>query len=154
LVGSTKKLTTEKTHAPLVFQSRVRAAPSVVFDSFFGEPGRWLCREAEIDPKVGGTLRLCWPDGCCEGSFVQFEPPSAARFSWHMQGDALPPTMVVISMVPVGRDETALEVEHYGFGVGPEWDMLYVGAARAWAAYLKNLRAVLEAGVDLREDDE
>jgi hypothetical protein len=31
---------------------------------------------------------------------------------------------------------------------------LYVGAARAWAAYLKNLRAVLETGVDLREDDE
>jgi len=137
-----------------VFQSRVRAAPSVVFNAFFGEPGRWLCREAEIDLKVGGTLRLCWPDGCCEGSFVQFEPPSTARFSWHMQGDVLPPTMVVVSMVPVGRDETALEVEHYGFGVGPEWDMLYVGAARAWAAYLKNLRAVLEAGVDLREDDE
>jgi hypothetical protein len=32
--------------------------------------------------------------------------------------------------------------------------MLYVGVARAWAAYLKNLRAVLETGTDLREDDE
>jgi hypothetical protein len=32
--------------------------------------------------------------------------------------------------------------------------MLYVGAARAWAAYLKNLRAVIEAGLDLREPDE
>jgi hypothetical protein len=71
-----------------------------------------------------------------------------------MEGDELPQTMVVVSMVPIGRDETALEVERYGFGVGPDWDLMYVGAARAWAAYLKNLRAVLEAGVDLREDDE
>ena len=144
----------EKTHAPLVFQSRVRAAPAVVFDAFFGEPDRWLCRESKIEPRVEGTLRLCWPDGCCEGRFVQFEQSRVARFSWRMDGDALPHTMVVVSMVPIGRDETALEVEHYGFGVGPDWDMLYIGAARAWAAYLKNLRAVLEAGVDLREEDE
>jgi uncharacterized protein YndB with AHSA1/START domain len=144
----------EKTHAPLVFQSRVRAAPAVVFDAFFGEPNRWLCRESSIETRVDGTLRLCWPDGCCEGRFVQFEHSRVARFSWHMDGDALPHTMVVVSMVPIGRDETALEVEHYGFGVGPDWDMLYIGAARAWAAYLKNLRAVLEAGVDLREEDE
>jgi uncharacterized protein YndB with AHSA1/START domain len=144
----------ERTHAPLIFQSRVRAAPAVVFDAFFGEPDRWLCRESKIEPRVEGTLRLCWPDGCCEGRFVQFEHSRVARFSWHMDGDALPHTMVVVSMVPIGRDETALEVEHYGFGVGPDWDMLYVGAARAWAAYLKNLRAVLEAGVDLREEDE
>jgi uncharacterized protein YndB with AHSA1/START domain len=137
-----------------VFQSRVRAAPAVVFDAFFGEPNRWLCRESSIEPRVDGTLRLCWPDGCCEGRFVQFEHSRVARFSWHMDGDALPQTMVVVSMVPIGRDETALEVEHYGFGVGPDWDMLYIGAARAWAAYLKNLRAVLEAGVDLREEDE
>ena len=37
---------------------------------------------------------------------------------------------------------------------GTDWDAMYVGAARAWASYLKNLRAVLETGVDLREDDE
>jgi hypothetical protein len=70
-----------------------------------------------------------------------------------MEGDALPETMVVLSLEE-DADRTALELEHYGFGVGPDWDVQYVGAARAWAAYLKNLRAVLEAGVDLREADE
>src|SRR5438270_537112 len=69
-------------------------------------------------------------------------------------GDAVPETMVVVRMDADGSDGTVLELEHYGFGVGPDWDPLYVGAARAWAAYLKNLRAVLEAGVDLREPDE
>jgi uncharacterized protein YndB with AHSA1/START domain len=98
---------------------------------------------------------MCWPDGCFEGRFVQCVPSSGARFTWRMDGDALPETMVVVSLaLSADNERTALELEHYGFGVGPDWDMLYVGAARAWAAYLKNLRAVLEAGVDLREDDE
>ena len=148
-------MTPEKTRAPLVFQSRVGASPHAVFDAFFREPRRWLCRDATVDLQVGGTLRLCWPDGCFEGRFMQVEPPTVARFSWHMDGDPLPETMVVVSTSPTENgDQTALEVEHYGFGAGPDWDALYVGAARAWAAYLKNLRAVLEAGVDLREDDE
>jgi uncharacterized protein YndB with AHSA1/START domain len=133
----------------------VGAPPEVVFDAFFREPGRWLCREASIDSRVGGQVRMCWPDGCFEGRFVQYAPPSGARLTWRMAGDVLPETMVVVSMDPSEHPgRTALEVEHYGFGIGPDWDMQYVGAARAWAAYLKNLRAVLETGVDLREDDE
>jgi uncharacterized protein YndB with AHSA1/START domain len=147
-------VTAEKTRPPLVFQSRVKASPAAVFDAFFREPQRWLCREASIDPRVGGELRLCWQDTCFNGRFVQCEPGAAARFSWRMQGDDLPETMVVVSFESDGEDQTALELEHYGFGVGTDWDVMYVGAARAWAAYLKNLRAVLEAGVDLREDDE
>jgi uncharacterized protein YndB with AHSA1/START domain len=133
----------------------VRAAPSVVFDAFFVQPQRWLCRQAEIEPRLDGRIRLCWPDGCFEGQFVQCEPPHLARFSWRMQGDDLPETMVVVHTDPGSNsDETTFELEHYGFGVGPDWDELYVGAARAWASYLKNLRAVLETGVDLREADE
>jgi uncharacterized protein YndB with AHSA1/START domain len=144
----------EKTRPPLIFQSRVKASPRAVYDAFFREPSNWLCREANIDLRVGGELRLCWPDGCFEGRFVQCEPSTVARFSWRMQGDSLPETMVVVRTDAAGADQTALELEHYGFGVGPDWDALYVGAARAWAAYLKNLRAVLEMGVDLREPDE
>jgi uncharacterized protein YndB with AHSA1/START domain len=144
----------EKTRPPLSFEMRVNAAPAVVFDAIFREPKSWLCRDASMDLQVGGRMRLCWPDGCCEGQFVQFEPGTAARFSWRMEGDDLPETMVVVRTEAAGPNLTALELEHYGFGVGPDWDMLYVGAARAWAGYLKNLRAVLEAGVDLREADE
>ena len=147
----------QKTRAPLIFQSTVGAAPTAVFDAFFREPARWLCREASIDGRVDGALKLCWPDGCFEGRFVQYEPPTVARFSWRMQGDALPETMVVVRAEAAERESrpaTALELEHYGFGAGDDWDLLYMGAARAWASYLKNLRAVLEMGVDLREADE
>jgi len=144
----------DKTRAPLIFQSVVGAEPAVVFDAFFGEPTRWLCREASVDRRVGGAVRLCWPDGCLDGRFMQCEPPTVARFSWHMENDPLPETMVVVRVEAAeqhGRPASAIELEHYGFGVGGDWDMMYVGAARAWASYLKNLRAVLELGVDLRE---
>lgn len=144
----------ERTRAPLIFQARVKAPPAVVFDAFFGEPTRWLCRQASIEQQVGGQVRMCWPDGCFVGRFVQFEPLATARFTWQMEGDALPETMVVVSFQSEGGDQTALELEHYGFGTGPDWDMLYLGAARAWSAYVKNLRAVLETGTDLREADE
>ncbi len=148
-------MTTEKTRAPLVFQSRVSASPRAVFDAFFREPQRWLCREATIDLQVGGQFRMCWPDGCFAGRFVQVVPGEVARFSWRMDGDPLPETMIVVSIASgENGEQTALELEHYGFGAGADWDELYVGAARAWAAYLKNLRAVIEAGVDLREEDE
>jgi uncharacterized protein YndB with AHSA1/START domain len=147
-------VTAEKTRAPLIFQSRINASPDVVFNAFFRAPEQWLCRQAEIDLRVGGELKMCWPDGCFEGRFVQCVPPSVVRFSWRMTGDPLPETMIVVSLDEVDGDQTALELEHYGFGAGPDWDALYVGAARAWAAYLKNLRAVLETGVDLREADE
>jgi uncharacterized protein YndB with AHSA1/START domain len=147
-------MTEEKTRPPLVFQSRVRAEPAAVFDAFFKAPQRWLCRQATVDGQMGGRLRLCWPDGCFEGRIMQWVPASVARFSWRMEGDTLPETMVVVSMASAGPSETAFELEHYGFGVGPDWDGLYLGATRAWAGYLKNLRAVLEMGVDLREPDE
>jgi uncharacterized protein YndB with AHSA1/START domain len=147
-----------QTRPPLVFQSVVGVPPEAVFDAFFRQPERWLCRDgSSVEAQPGGRLRLCWPDGCIEGRFLQFEPPRSGRFTWRFEGDDMPETMVVVSAEPAereGRPCTALEVEHYGFGVGPDWDMLYVGAARAWAAYLKNLRAVLEVGLDLREADE
>src|ERR1700694_3749818 len=104
------------TRPPLIFQAKVGAPPQAVFDAFFREPGRWLCREASIDPRVGGRLRMCWPDGCFEGRFVQCAPPSGARFTWRMDGDTLPETMVVLSLEQSEReDRTALELEHYGF---------------------------------------
>ena len=147
-------MTTEKTRPPLVFQSVIAAPPETVFDTFFNQPERWLCRRgSSVEPAPGGRLRLCWPDAAIEGRFLVFEPPAHGRFTWRFEGDSMPETVVVVRTAPAERG-TALEVEHYGFGVGPDWDMLYVGAARAWAAYLKNLRAVLEAGLDLREPDE
>lgn len=147
----------ESTRPPLVFQVTLAATPPVVFEQFFRQPQRWLCREGAFQAGTGGQLRLCWPDGCVVGHFRQYEPPRLARFTWRFEADPLPETMVVVGFEAVergGAPATRLELEHYGFGAGPDWDLLYVGAARAWAGYLKNLRAVVELGGDLREEGE
>ena len=72
--------------------------------------------------------------GCRQGPLV--------RLARGVEGDELPETMIVVS-VEASEAGSNLELEHYGFGAGPDWDELYVSAARGWAGYLKNLRAVL-----------
>jgi uncharacterized protein YndB with AHSA1/START domain len=147
----------ESTRPALVFATSIAAPQAQVFETLLGAPQRWLCREASVQREPGGRIRLCWPDGCAEGRFVELSPPATSRFTFRMEGDPLPETMVRVAATPTerdGRPATRVELEHYGFGVGPDWDMLYVGCARAWAGYLKNLRAVMEAGLDLREPDE
>jgi uncharacterized protein YndB with AHSA1/START domain len=145
------------TRPPLLFNVTVAAPPEEAFKVFFHQPDRWLCRTGFVEPLPAGRLRFCWPDGCVEGQWVQYQPPSTGRFSWHFDGDELPDTMVVVSFAPAERDGqpcTRVEVEHYGFGAGDDWDALYVSCAVAWAGYLKNLRAIVDADMDLREDAE
>ncbi len=147
----------ESTRPPLVFRTTINASPETVFQAFFDHPERWLCRTGLFEQQPDGRLRLCWQDGCVEGRLAQFEPPRVGRFSWHFEGDPLPETMVVVGIEPTQRDGgpwSVVEVEHYGFGIGPDWEPLYLGAIRAWAGYVKNLRAVVEANLDLREADE
>src|SRR5438132_821265 len=73
------------------------------------------------------------------------------RFSWPDPMGHLPETWVVVLFHDRGP-WTLVELEHYGFGRGDDWDAAYVSAARAWSGYLKNLRSVLGGGLDLRED--
>jgi len=70
------RLSTEKTRPPLVYQLTVASTPSAVFDAFFRQPETWLCRSANVDARVGGELRLCWPDGCFAGRFMHCAPPT------------------------------------------------------------------------------
>ncbi len=147
----------EQTRAPLVFQVTLGASPDEAFRTFFETPERWLCRSGGFDLRAGGGLRLCWADGCVTGRVAQYEPPRTGRFSWRFEGDPLPETMVVVGFQPTqraGSIATLVEVEHYGFGAGRDWEPAYLGTTRAWAGYLKNLRAMVDAGLDLREPNE
>jgi uncharacterized protein YndB with AHSA1/START domain len=146
----------ESTRPPLEYTVSLGLPPERAFATVFSDAERWLCRSASMDLRPGGALRWCWPDGCAEGRVLLFAPPNTARFTFHMDGDRLPDTVVVVDIAQenTNPDRTALTLQHYGFGVGPDWDLLYVGCARAWAGYLKNLRSVVDSGVDLRESNE
>jgi uncharacterized protein YndB with AHSA1/START domain len=111
---------------------------------------RWLAREASV---AQDGLRLGWGDAMVACRVVQRTFESVLRFSWSDPSGALPETFVVLGLYAHG-DHTVVELEHYGFGRGGDWDQMYVDIARAWSGYLKNLRSFLGGGPDLREDNE
>jgi uncharacterized protein YndB with AHSA1/START domain len=145
----------ERTWPPLVFNLTLAAPPETVWRALTdpAELTRWLARAARTEGRPGGSFELRWDDLRIAGRYLQFEPPRRLRFTWGQPESPFPETVIVVNLQP--RDGgTALSWEHYGFGRGEGWDEYYVGSARAWAGYLKNLRSVLETGHDLREDDE
>lgn len=145
----------ERTWPPLVFTSKIDAPPDQVWRALT-QPDqlvRWLPRRAEVDPRVGGSFRFRWGELELAGRYLQFEPARSLRFTWGQPGGPFPETVIVVNLEADGQG-TALSWEHYGFGRGGDWDAYYVGSARAWAGYLKNLKALLETGHDLREEDE
>jgi uncharacterized protein YndB with AHSA1/START domain len=63
----------------------VGAAPEVVWDALTdpGELAEWFGAEAEIDLRVGGTVRFRWPDGTeRRGVVVDLDPPRRLAFRW------------------------------------------------------------------------
>ncbi|SRR5579884_551526 len=142
----------ERTWPPLEFRVTVPAPREAVWRAFT-EPEllvRWLSRQASIE---GDELRLGWGDVAVACRVVQRTHERVLRSSWSDPSGAFPETWVVVLFHARG-ESTLVELEHYGFGRGGDWDELYVASARAWAGYLKNLKSVLGGGPDLREADE
>jgi len=142
----------QRTWPPLEFRVTVPAPRPEVWRAFT-EPRlltRWLARRASAAPD---GLTIGWADASISCRVVQKTHERTLRLSWPDPSQTLPETYVSIWLHARG-ESTLVELEHYGFGRGADWDELYVGAARSWPAYLKNLRCVLGGGADLREDDE
>ena len=141
-----------RTWPPLEFRVTVPAPRPEVWRAFT-DPAllvRWLAREASSDRHV---LCLGWPGGTMRCRVVQRDREQKLRFSWPDPSGMFPETFVVVGLQADG-DRTLVDLEHYGFGRGDDWDDLYVGVARAWSGYLKNLRSLFSGGPDLRENDE
>ena len=141
-----------RTWPPLEFRVTMPASRPAVWRAFT-EPAllvRWLAREASATDDV---LCLAWGEARIGCRVVQRTFERILRMTWPDPSGALPETFVSIWLHARG-EQTLVELEHYGFGRGGDWDELYVGIARAWSGYLKNLRSVLGGGPDLREDDE
>ena len=79
-------------HLPrIVHRVIIRAGRPRVFDAISKQSGleAWLCSEAFVDCRVGGTLRLCWRDFGPDalnvtdgGDVVECSPPCVFAFEW------------------------------------------------------------------------
>jgi uncharacterized protein YndB with AHSA1/START domain len=122
----------------------VPAAEAMVW---FCDPQRWIRfqgRQAWLDPKPGGRLRLdLGNDVLIRGHYVSLDDHEIT-FTWGMEGDgALPAesTEVTVTAVPQGADRCALILRHYGLPDARQSDLHRSG----WRYHLVRL-AVAASG--------
>jgi uncharacterized protein YndB with AHSA1/START domain len=126
----------------------VAAPPSVLYELLTDAASfvRWMAPAAEIDARVGGTIRWTHANGdSCIGAFVELVPARRITFTygWDRPDVDVQPgsTLVEITLRPHGSG-TRLRLVHRGLS-GPMADAHDGG----WANYLGRL-AELAAGRD------
>jgi uncharacterized protein YndB with AHSA1/START domain len=127
-------------------ETRVEAPPEVVF-SFFVEPDkyrRWKGKEAELDPRPGGTYRVTMDEkSVVRGEYVDVDPPHRVVFTWGFEGnEGLPPgrSRVEVTFVPDG-DATIVRLRHSGLPGEEDRSQHEAG----WKLYLGQLAAAVAA---------
>lgn len=109
---------------------------------------RWFPTAAEVEPGVGGAVRLRWRDLYDFRSVVEeWTPGEHLRYAFPADG----PGPVVTDYWLEGRGgRTVLRVVTSGFGEGDDWDEFLEGVRYGWKFELCSLRHYLErhAGED------
>jgi uncharacterized protein YndB with AHSA1/START domain len=99
--------------------------------------------EAEVDLRVGGTLRIVMRgDGTViehVGEYLEIEPPRRLVFTWASAFTGAEPSLVTLELEPDGADATKLHLIHSRL---PE--SIVVSHQDGWGAMLDRLRAQLQ----------
>jgi uncharacterized protein YndB with AHSA1/START domain len=125
----------------------IHATPERVFRALTekAELEAWFVKEATVDLRVGGAIRLFWDPTSVEGVFLEVDPPHRLVFTWDERPSADGTTTSAFTLTAEG-DGTRLHLRHSGFGAGDAWDRLYDGVYSGWDEELGHLRAWLDEG--------
>ncbi len=145
--GEQMEATTVSTGRILEKEIFIRATPERVFRALTDKADleAWFVKEATIDLRVGGALRLFWGPTFVEGTYLEVDPPHRLVFTWNERPTTDGITTTAFTFTPEG-DGTRLHLLHTGFGTGEAWDRLFDGVDSGWNDELKNLRAHIEDG--------
>jgi uncharacterized protein YndB with AHSA1/START domain len=106
----------------------------------------------EIEPKVGGSFVLRFPDGRVNvrGEVVEWQPPRRLATTWIVEWvpemRELPPCLVSYDIEQAGESVKLTLTEAYQWDVP---DALLAGGRMGWPAILSSLKSVLETGKPL-----
>ncbi len=130
----------------------IKASPERVFQALTEKEylERWFVTKAEVDLRLGGTLRFEWSraGGVFQvGKILVLEPPHRLSYTWEAQE---PEATTITFELTAENDGTLLHIIHTGIGVGEDWDGYYGQKNNGWNVHLKNLIVWLETG---REKD-
>jgi len=123
----------------------IRATPERVFRALTdkAELEAWFVKEATVDLRVGGALRLFWDPTSVEGTFLEVDPPHRVVFTWDERPQVAGITTSAFTLTAEGSG-TRLHLVHSGFGSGAAWDHLFDGVNSGWDEELQKLRTYLE----------
>lgn len=113
---------------------------------------KWLTVAAKVEPQVGGLYELFWdPDhpeqnstlGCKilemeSNKMISFEWKGPVPFADIMNVYPLP-TWVRITLSTVGKDQTAIRLEHFGWKSGSHWNEAKTWQTNAWTQAFSQL---------------
>lgn len=108
---------------------------------------RWWPDAAELEPRVGGKLKLEFEGrGEVWGELTRFEPPNGLAFTWIRGVAPDVTTLVEVTIEDLGSGRSRVELVHSGFenvpeGQVAEWHAMH-GAG--WSHFLGCLAALAE----------
>ena len=108
----------------------------------------WLCDVATIEAHPNGRMYLWWRgDFYSSGHYLELDENKRVRFRWFSNIDSAP-TEVTVS-VSEKEGGTLIQLAHE-IPDNPAWAHKAEPFRENWADSLRNLKSVLETGVDLR----
>jgi uncharacterized protein YndB with AHSA1/START domain len=128
----------------------IKATPERIFQALTEkkELEHWLLSRAEVDLRVGGTIRFEWnrAGGIRNvGKIVALEPPQRLSYTW----EALEPHPTTVTFALIAQSNgTLLHLMHTGIGKGHDWGEYYTSRKDGWDIHLTNLANWLEMGTE------
>ncbi|MBL8063188.1 MAG: SRPBCC domain-containing protein [Anaerolineales bacterium] len=108
----------------------------------------WLCDVATVAPHPHGRMYLWWiGDFYSSGHYLELDENKCVKFRWFSNIDPVPTEVTVTFTEKDGGVQ--VRMDH----VVPDdesWKKLAEGFRENWADSLRNLKSVLETGIDLR----
>ncbi len=100
---------------------------------------RWFPLEADVQPGVGGTLRMSWgAEYDAEMPILTWDPPHHLRTRWFGQG------VVTDYRIEAEGGGARIRAVSSGFPLDASWDEWVEGTVRGWAYELRALKHYLE----------
>jgi len=108
----------------------------------------WLCDVATVEARPNGRMYLWWRgDFYSSGHYLELDENSRVRFRWFSNIDSAP-TEVTVS-VSEKEGGTLIQLTHE-VPDDPAWTQTAESFRENWVGSLRNLKSVLETGIDLR----
>jgi uncharacterized protein YndB with AHSA1/START domain len=135
----------------LEFSANIDAPVKQVFAAFSSSIAleSWFADFAEIVPQEKGRIYLCWDTGYyASGLITKIEPEKQLAFSWNGLGE--PCDTQVDLVFEENETGTTVTIRHSEVGTSTEWTERIQQYKSGWDTALKNLKSVMETGLDKR----